>query len=143
MGINIKFVQVYLIGLSLPLASKESFLKNKLDREIDTSYEKFQKCSKNRYYFQQQFETHFWPGKSWNLVFSISEKVVDNWISFKKKTNFESIGILSRKVELKYEAGAASSSTSFQNSNGDQHQIRSSSFKQVISSLSFRRKLIT
>ena len=35
--------------------------------------------------FQQKFETHFWPGKSWNLVFSISEKVVDNWISFQKK----------------------------------------------------------
>ena len=42
-----KSVQAYLIGLSLPLASKESFLKSKLDREIDTSYEKFQKCSKN------------------------------------------------------------------------------------------------
>ena len=47
MGINIKSVQVYLIGLSLPLASEESFLKNKLDRETDTSCEKFQKCSKN------------------------------------------------------------------------------------------------
>ena len=35
--------------------------------------------------FQQQFETHFWPRKCWNLVFSISEKVVDNWISFQKK----------------------------------------------------------
>ena len=43
MGINIKSVQAYLIGLSLPLASEESFLKNKLDRETDTSYEKFQK----------------------------------------------------------------------------------------------------
>ena len=43
MGINIKSVQAYLIGLSLPLALEESFLKNKLDRETDTSYEKFQK----------------------------------------------------------------------------------------------------
>ena len=34
--------------------------------------------------FQQQFETNFWPGKRWYLVFSISEKVVDNWISFQK-----------------------------------------------------------
>ena len=47
MGINIKFVQVYLIGLSLSLASEEIFLKNKLDREIYTSSEKFQKNRKN------------------------------------------------------------------------------------------------
>ena len=47
MGINIKSVQAYLIGLSLPLASEESFLKNKLDRETDTSCENFQKGSKN------------------------------------------------------------------------------------------------
>ena len=50
MGIRIKSIQAYLIGLSLPLASEESFLKNKLDRETDTSYQKFQKtekCSKN------------------------------------------------------------------------------------------------
>ena len=46
MGINIKFVQTYLIGLFLPLASEESFLKNKLDRETDTSYEKLQKTEK-------------------------------------------------------------------------------------------------
>jgi len=56
-----------------------------------------------------------------------------------KNTHLESIGILNGKLEPKYEAGAAS----FQNLNGDQHQIRPSSFKQVISSLSFRRKLIT
>jgi len=37
-----------------------------------------------------------------------------------KKTHLESIGILSGKLEPKYEAGAAS----FQNLNGDQHQIR-------------------
>ena len=47
MGINIKFVQVYLIGLSLSFASEEIFLKNKLDREIYTSSEKFQKNRKN------------------------------------------------------------------------------------------------
>ena len=47
MGINIKSVQVYLIGLSLPLASEESFLKNKLDRETDTSSEKISKKQKN------------------------------------------------------------------------------------------------
>ena len=37
-----------------------------------------------------------------------------------KNINPESIGILSGKLEPKYEAGAAS----FQNLNGDQHQIR-------------------
>ena len=52
-----------------------------------------------------------------------------------KNTNLESIGILTRKLEPKYETGAedntclASSSTSFQNSNRDQHQICSSLFK--------------
>ena len=59
------------------------------------------------------------------MAFSISEKVVDNWISYNKKTNLESIGISSGKLEPKYEAGVAS----IQNLNGDQHQIRSSSFK--------------
>ena len=39
---------------------------------------------KKRYYFHQQFETHFWPGKRRNLVLSISKKVVDNLISFQK-----------------------------------------------------------
>ena len=50
MGINIKSVQAYLIGLSLPLVSKRKLLKNKFDRETDTFYENFQKiekCSKN------------------------------------------------------------------------------------------------
>ena len=46
MGIKIKSIQAYLIGLSLPLASEESFLKNKLDRKTDTFYEKFQKTEK-------------------------------------------------------------------------------------------------
>ena len=53
----------------------------------------------------------------------------------KKKTNLESFGILHRKLEPKYKIGledntsSASFSTSFQNSNRDQHQIRSSLFK--------------
>ena len=40
MGINNKSVQVYLIDLSFPFASEERFLKNKLDKETDTSCEK-------------------------------------------------------------------------------------------------------
>ena len=62
MGISNKSVQAYLIDLSFPFASEERFLKNKLDKEIDTSCEKIQKMLKGRYYFQQQFETHFWHG---------------------------------------------------------------------------------
>ena len=46
-GFNIKFVQAYLIDLSFPFASEEFFFKNKLDKEIDTSCEKIQKCLKD------------------------------------------------------------------------------------------------
>ena len=59
MGINIKSVQAYLIGLSLPLASEGSFLKNKLDRETDTSCESFQKCSKNVSIFSSNLKRIF------------------------------------------------------------------------------------
>ena len=63
MGINTKSVSAYLNRLSPPLASEEIFLKNKLDKETDTSCEKKNsKMLKRRYYFQQQFETHFWHG---------------------------------------------------------------------------------
>ena len=62
MGISNKSVQAYLIALSFPFASEERFLKNKLDKETDTSCEKIQKMPKRRYYFQQQFETYFWHG---------------------------------------------------------------------------------
>ena len=37
-----------------------------------------EKCSKKRYYSQQQIESHFWLGKRRNLIFSISGKVVEN-----------------------------------------------------------------
>ena len=59
MGINIKYVQAYLIGLSFPLASEEIFLKNKLDRETDTSCENFQKCSKNVTIFSSNLKRIF------------------------------------------------------------------------------------
>ena len=59
MGINIKYVQAYLIGLSFPLASEEIFLKNKLDRETDTSCEKFQKCSKHVTIFSSNLKRIF------------------------------------------------------------------------------------
>ena len=62
MRISNKSVQACLIDLSCPFASEERFLKNKLDKETNTSCEKIQKMLKKRYYFQQQFETHFWHG---------------------------------------------------------------------------------
>ena len=82
---------------------------------------KNKKMLKKRYYLQQKLESNFWPGIRWNLIFSISGKVVENWISFKKKTNPESIGILSRKLWPKYETSdedntnSTSSSIFFQN----------------------------
>ena len=143
MGINTKSVPAHLNKLSHPLASEERFLKNKLDRETDTSCEKIQKCSKNVIIFSSNLKRIFgWENiEIWFSLFLEKLQIIE--FHFKKKTHLESIGILSGNLEPKYEACATSSSTSFQNSNGDQHQIRSSSFKQVISSLSFRRKLIT
>ena len=47
MGISNKSDQAYLIDLSFPFASEERFLKNKLDKETNTSCEKFKKCSKD------------------------------------------------------------------------------------------------
>ena len=67
MGINIKSVQAYLIGLSLPLDSEESFLKNKLDRKTDTFYENFQKaekCSKNVTIFSSNLKHIF----AWKML---------------------------------------------------------------------------
>ena len=62
MGINIKFVQAYLIDLSLPFASEERFLKNKLDKKQIHLMKKFKNAQKT--YFLKQFETYFWPGKN-------------------------------------------------------------------------------
>ena len=138
-GFNTKFVPAYLIGLSPLLASEESFWKTSwIEKKIHSmKIFKKQKNAPKTLLFQQQIKSHFWPGKCWNLVFSIFRKVVENWISFQKNTITKSIGILNRKLEPKYETGAkdntssASSSTSFQNSNRDQHQICSSLSKQV------------
>ena len=68
---------------------------------------KNRKMLKKSHYLPQQLESHFWPRKHWNLVFSIYIEVVENWISLKKKKiNPESIGILSSKLWPKYETGA-------------------------------------
>ena len=74
MGINIKSVQAYLIDLSFPFASEEKFLKNKLDKEMDTSCEKIQKCSKDVTIFSS------------NLKHIFGMDNVDIWLSlFQKK----------------------------------------------------------
>ena len=83
--------------------------------------QKTKKMLKKSHYLPQQLELHFWPVKHWNLVFSIYIEVVENWISFKKKINPESIGILSSKLWPKYgtcakdNTNSASSSIFFQN----------------------------
>ena len=76
MGTNIKSVQAYLIGLSLPLASEESFLKNKLDRETDTSCENFQKCSKSVTIFSSNLKCIFGLENVEIFFVSISEKAI-------------------------------------------------------------------
>ena len=75
MGINIKFVPAYLIGLSLPLASEESFLKNKLDRETDTYCENFQKCSKNVTTFSSNLK-HIFGLENVEIWFSLFSKKI-------------------------------------------------------------------
>ena len=103
---------------------------------------------KKRYYFQQQLESHFLWGKCWNLIFYISGKVVENWISFQKA-----------KIpnQLEFWAESYSQNTkevrkitqiqhhlqfSFKISNGVQHQICTSLSNRLIPTLSFRRKLL-
>ena len=125
--------------------------KKNLEREKDMIHEKIQKnrkCSKKRYYFQQQLESHFWPKKRWNLIFSISEKVVENWISFWKtqipnKFEFweESYSQNTKQVH-KITQIQHHLQFSFKISNGVQHQICSSLSNRLIPSLSFRRKLL-
>ena len=61
---------------------RRKFLKNKLDRETDTYCESFQKCSKNVTIFSSNLKRIFDLEKVEILFFSISENVVDDWISF-------------------------------------------------------------
>ena len=99
---------VFLYGIFSALSKKNSG---------DMTHEKFKKkrkrkMLKKRHYLQQQFESHFWPGKHWNLDFSISIKVIENWIPFQKNINSESIGILSSKLWPKYETNAEDNTNS-------------------------------
>ena len=126
------------------------FWKNFGDKK-DMIHEKYkkkktEKCWKKRHYLQQQLELHFWSGKRWNLVFSISIKVVENWISFQKtlipnqlKFWAESYGQYTKQVQ-KITQIQHHLQFAFKISNGDQHQICSSLSNRLIPSLSFRRK---
>ena len=105
---------------------------------------KTETCSKKCYYSQQQLESHFWLGKCWNLIFSISGKVVENWISFQKNINSKLIGIMSKNTKQVQKITQIQHQLqfSFKISNGDQHQICSSLSNWLIPSLSFRIKLL-
>ena len=107
---------------------------------------KNRKMLRKRHYLQQQLESHFWPGKRWNLDFSISIKVIENWISFQKT---------SIANQLEFWAASYGQNTkqvqkitqiqhylqfSLKISNGDQHQICLSLSNRLIISLCFRRK---
>ena len=109
--------------------------------------QKNRKMLKKRHYLQQQLESHFWPGKHWNLDFFISIKVIENWISLKKKS------ILN---QLEFSAASYGQNTkqvqkitqiqhylqfSLKISNGDQHQICPSLSNRIILSLFFRGKI--
>ena len=115
----------------------------------DMIHVKFKKKKlKKRHYLQQQLESHFLPEKNWNLVFSISIKVVENWISFQKTSILNqlefwaaSYGQNTKQVQ-KITQIQHHLQFSFKISNGDQHQICSSLSNRLIPSLSFRRKLL-
>ena len=96
---------------------------------------KNRKMPKNTLLFSTATGIAFLAWKMLNFGFLYFWKSCRELNFLSKNINLESIRILSRKLEPKYETGAedntslASSSTSFQNSNRDQHQIRSSLFK--------------
>ena len=108
---------------------------------------KKRKMLRKRHYFQQQLESHFWPRKHWNLVFSIYIEVVENWISFKKKKSIpnqlefwaasygQNMEHVQKITQIQHHL-----QFSFKISNGDQHQICSSLSNGLIPSLSFRRE---
>ena len=105
---------------------------------------KNRKMLKKSHYLPQQLESHFWPRKRWNLDFSISIKVVENWISFQKKSipnqlEFwaESYGHNTKQVQ-KITQIQHYLQFSLKISNEDQHQICPSLSNRLILSLRFR-----
>ena len=78
MGISNKSVQAYLIDLSCPFASEERFLKNKLDKETNTSCEKFKKCLKDDTIFSSNLKHIFGMDNIEIWLSLFFDKVVDN-----------------------------------------------------------------
>ena len=98
------------------------------------NFKNTEKCSKNVTIFSSNLNLMFGlENVEYGFLYLWKSCKELNFLS--KNTNPKSIGILSRKLEPKYEIGvedntsSTSSSTSFQNSNGDQHQICSSLIK--------------
>ena len=121
-----------------------SFEKKKL--EIWSIKKKKRKMLKKCHYIKQQLESHFWPEKHWNLVFSMSIKFVENWISFQKKLILNQLEFLAAsygqntKQVQKITQIQHHLQFSFKISSGDQHQIYSSLSNRLIPSINFRRK---
>ena len=78
MGISNKSVQAYLIELSFSFASEERFLKNKLDKETNTSCEKFKKCLKDDTIFSSNLKHIFGMDNIEIWLSLFFDKVVDN-----------------------------------------------------------------
>ena len=119
----------------------------------DVIHEKFKKKKRRRkmlrkrHYLQQQLESHFWPRKHWNLDFSISIKVIGNWILFQKTSipnQLEfwttSYGQNTKQMQ-KITQIQHYLQFSLKISNGDQQQICPSLSNRLILSLCFRRNI--
>ena len=124
-----------------------SALLKKFWRYDPWKIQKNRKMLKKRHYLQQQLESHFWPEKRWNLDFSISIKVIGNWILLQKT---------SIPNQLEFWAANYGQNTkqvqkitqiqqylqfSLKISNGNQHQICPSLSNRLILSLCFRRMI--
>ena len=108
---------------------------------------KERKMLRKRHYLQQQLESHFWPGKRWNLEFYISIKAIENWILFQKTSiqyqlEFwaENYGQNMKQVQ-KITQIQHYLQFSLKISNVNQHQICASLSNRLILSLCFRRKI--
>ena len=139
-----KLKKKFLYGI-LSALLKKNFLE--IWSMKNSKKEKKRKMLKKRHYLQQQIESHFWPGKHWNLDFFISIKVIENWISLKKKSILNQLEFWAASYGQNMKQMQKITQTqhylqfSLKISNGDQHQICSSLSNRLILSLCFRRKI--
>ena len=74
------------------LFKKQKFGERKrYDPWKNSKKKKKKNAQKKGYYSQQQLESHFWPEKRWNLIFSIFWKSGKELNFLSKNTNPESI----------------------------------------------------